>query len=159
MIYTIEQLIQNIDPKRNPKGKSPTGNVQFPGTQLGYTIGQMRDFIKLQKKSKGFDFQTEANLTTDFPITMPGNANVLLGISASTSIANIANLSDYSATLMINNEQIFEHKNLQFLSPWWNRKDEEYFPFPRPVSGKDDIKIAITAKANADLIFIDLYYI
>lgn len=159
MITNLEQLINNINPMRNNGGKSPIGEPYAAGTQLGFTIGQLRDFVKLQKRAKGYEIQTVANAVKDQQLIISGNAKILLGFNLALERTVINNITDYSATLTVNNETIFEDVNLSFLYPPFNWKEEEYFPFPRPLSGSDDVKISIRAKANADLVLLELYYI
>lgn len=159
MILDLEQLIAKINPMKNGTGKSPIGMAFGAGTQMGFSIGELRDFIKLQKRCKGYDIQTTVNTTTYEKLVISGNAKILLGFNLSTKIADIANLSSHSATLTVNNETIFENINLQFLNPNYNWKEQEYFPFPRPLSGSDDVTLAIKSGASADLVFVELYYI
>lgn len=158
MINNLEGLIRNVNPNRNNGGKSPIGEPFGPGTQLGFSIGQLRDFVKLQKRAKGYDIQTTANTTTNTQLVISGNAKILLGLNIGSNAGSGALLGHWG-TLEVNNEIIFQDINLSFLSPELNWKEEEYFPFPRPLSGSDDVKLSIRSGASADIIFAEIYYI
>lgn len=159
MITTIEQFLKNANPSRNGGGKSPDGNVQFPGSQFGYNIGQLRDFIKTQKRSKGYNIQTIANTTKDTKLDISGTANLLLGFNLAINDNNLTNLGSYRCSLLVNEEIIFEDISAAFLNPQTNFHNEEYFPYPRPLSGSDVVIFTIKAGANADLINLQIYYI
>lgn len=157
--YTsVQEIMQNANPNnRKDLGKTGMGNVIYPGAQLGLEIGQIRDFVKTQKRSKGFEFQTVAGATADFPLEISGDGVFFLGLNISSF--DVATIANHSFKLMFNEEQIFAKNNGKFLCPQTNpNKDLEFFPYPRPMSGSDNVILSITSKV-AEIILINAYYI
>jgi|LakMenEpi03Aug12_release.lakeMendotaPanAssembly.Ray.scaffolds.fasta_scaffold695125_2 hypothetical protein len=136
-------------------------NQQFPGMEIfpGATIDQIKEFIRKQKRAKGYPY----NLTVgpnDLPFQISGTAQLLLGFSIIPTGAgvNAATPSEYpeSVTLKINDEIILQNVHGYQLSPV-NLKEEYYF-FPRPLSGQDSTSWIIESSA-ARPVAIMLYYI
>jgi len=159
MITRVEQFLKNANPARNNGGKSPNGSVQFPGAQFGYSIGELRDFIKTQKRAKGYNIQTTANQSKDTKLDISGTAKLLLGFNLALSDNTITNLGSYKCSLLVNEELVFEDVAATFLNPSTNFHEEEYFPFPRPLSGSDVVIFTVKAGANSDIINLEVYYI
>ena len=155
---TVEEVMRNANPaNRADKGKNGNGTVIFPGTQLGYDIGQMRDFVKVQKRSKGFEIQTSGGGTVDVPLKISGDGKFFLGLNIASAIN--ATMFNHSFKLMFNEEQLFANCNGQYLCPALNpNKDMEFFPYPRPMSGSDTVILSVTSKL-AEVIFVNTYYI
>lgn len=156
-LTTVQDFIKQANPRRRADlGKTGNGNVIFPGTQMGYEIGQMRDFVKAQKRSKGFTFQTVVG-TQDFNLDVSGDGVMFLGMNITTR--TVAQLPENTFKLMINEEQIFSKCNGKFLSPETNpNKDMEFFPYPRPMSGSDEIILTVDSLV-AMQVFVNVYYI
>lgn len=155
---TVEEVMRGADPTKLPNfGKNGNGTVNYPGSQLGYSLGQMRDFVKSQKRSKGFDIQTTANGTIDFPLEISGDGKFFLGLNVANAV--FANMFNHSFKLMFNEEQLFANCNGVYLCPQLNpNKDMEFFPYPRPMSGSDNVVLSITSNI-AEKIFVNTYYI
>ena len=143
-------------PPRTMKNKvpgKPGGNPIFPGTQLGATIKQVRNWIKKQKRSRGFAFDVPVG-TTPFNIDISGTARIFLGfafIQADEDFADQATM-----TFLINNEVVIEDVFMSFFSNEFT--DEEYYSFPRPLSGTDSVTLRITAP-TAQQVRMIIYYI
>ena len=157
-MLTVEEVMRNANPNaRADKGKNGNGTVIFPGTQLGYDIGQMRDFVKVQKRSKGFNIQTVAGGTIDVPLKISGDGKFFLGLNLTSAVAST--MFNHSFKLMFNEEQLFANCNGKYLTPELNpNKDMEFFPYPRPMSGSDTVTLSVTS-VIAEVIFLNTYYI
>jgi len=154
---SVEQVMANANPNaRADKGRNGIGGVIFPGSQLGYDLGQMRDFVKVQKRSKGFAIQTAVG-TIDFPLKISGDGNFFLGLNVASAVNST--MFNHSFKLMFNEEQLFADCNGQYLCPALNpNKDMEFFPYPRPMSGSDTVILSITSLL-AEKVFVNTYYI
>jgi len=144
--------VGNMKPQMDRLQK-PGGNPIFPGVQFGATIQQIREFIKNQKRCRGFTFELAIGAANELQINLSGTAKMLLGFAILTD-------PDFPRTvkmrLNINNEIVIEETTIDFFSNEFT--DDEYYWFPRPLSGTD----SITMNANADIaqnIFIAVYYI
>lgn len=128
---------------------------QFPGQQKGFSIDAIRTLIKKQKRVRGFRF----NLVTssqEFNINISGSARIFLGFVLSFEPDTTANYPEFM-TLTINNEVIIQQVNPNFFTQRF--MDDEYYFFPRPLSGQDDILLQ-TQPAVADIILdFAVYYI
>ena len=124
-------------------------NMQFPGQGNLFkdkSIEEIRDFIKQQKRLKGFTFDVPTGLQ-QFPLQISGEAKLMLGIA----LLSVDNADDPSSqpsgfSMLVNNEVVIDQINPAFLSPFF--MDEEYYLFLRPLSGQDDISV-IFANPNA----------
>jgi len=154
---TVEDILINANPNnRKDKGRNSNGSVIFPGAQLGFDIGAMRDFVKVQKRSKGFEFQTVVG-SADFNLDISGDGVFFLGLNVTSATPNT--MFKHSLKLMFNEEQLFAKNNAKFLCPELNpNKDMEFFPYPRPMSGSDEVVLTITS-TEAITLFVNTYYI
>lgn len=155
-----------ITPKANLKklqglSITPGGNPQFPGKgnlfPASESIDSIRDFIKNQKRCKGFLFNVPSG-TSNFQIQISGEAKLMLGLS----MVSIDNLNDPAAQptqieLTVNNEIIIDQLHPVHISP--DFMDEEYYLFLRPLSGQDDINISFeNPNANQNM-SLAIYYL
>lgn len=155
---TVQEMLEMANPaNRGDRGKNKNGTVIFPGAQLGFDIGQIRDWVKCQKRSKGFEFQTSANQTEDFDLDISGDGVFFLGLNITPANSNTA--FQHSYKLMFNEEQLFAKNNGKYLDPFLNpNKDMEFFPYPRPMAGSDSVTLSITSQV-AELVYVNVYYI
>jgi hypothetical protein len=126
---------------------------QFPGTQTGLKIDQVRDLIKKQRRVKGYTFNV-ANGQTQQNLQLSGT---LIPIAAGTDtyIQGFQRISQIS--FKVNNEIIIESLHPNFLTNYSN--DEEFCPIPRPLSGTDEITISFTNPGATEICAIAVYYI
>ena len=134
---------------------------QFPGTQTGKSMDQVRDLIKKQRRLKGYTFNV-ANGQSQYDLQLSGTARILLGIQlipiapgTDTYIQGFQSISQVS--FKVNNEIIIESMHPNFLTNYSN--DEEYCPIPRPLSGTDQITISFTNSGATEVCAIAVYYI
>jgi hypothetical protein len=145
------------------KFKGQKGLVpQFPGLNwsTNMTIEQVRNFIKNQKKSKGFFFTLPTGTTTE-QIQLSGDARVLLGYNL-IAVADTSPLTPSAfpreVTLQVNNEVIDNKAHGYFFSNFL--KDEEYASRPRPLDGQDDITLTFNnVELDPILLAVVFYYI
>lgn len=134
---------------------------QFPGTQTGKTMDQIRDLTKRQRRLKGYTFNV-ANGQSQFDLQLSGTARILLGIQlipinpgTDTYIQGFQQISQVS--FKVNNEIIIESMHPNFLTNYSN--DEEFCPIPRALSGTDQITISFTNSGSTEVCAIAVYYI
>lgn len=131
------------------------GNVR-PGDMMGLTVDQVQQYIKRQKKAKGFSQLLTLGDNNTVDVKLPGSARVMLGFSLD-GILGAGVVLNGQVTLQINNEIMIENVPVKFFSAAFT--DEEYYFFPRPLSGNDDIKLfvkGVTAVYTIESIF---YYL
>lgn len=137
-------------------------NQQFPGMEIfpGASIEQIKQFIRKQKRAKGYAYNLPANSSEEVNFQISGTAQLLLGFTIiPTGVGLDPNIpSNYpeAVTLKINDEIVLEKIHGYQLSPV-NLKDEYYF-FPRPLSGQDSTSW-IFENTTARTIAVMLYYI
>lgn len=134
---------------------------QFPGTQTGKTMDQIRDLTKRQRRLKGYTFNV-ANGQSQYDLQLSGTARILLGIQlipinpgTDTYIQGFQSISQVS--FKVNNEIIIESMHPNFLTNYSN--DEEFCPIPRALSGTDQITISFTNSGVTEVCAIAVYYI
>lgn len=133
-----------------PGLRNPQRAFRSPET-TGRAIASVQELIKAQKKTKGFRFDVPTG-DQEFQMDLVGDASIYLGLAlAGTDLRN-GNIS-----LIINNEIIIDRSQLRFLSNEFN--DDEYYLFPRPLSGTDDIKVKFQDMVLQQNIDIINYYI
>jgi len=134
--------------------KSIVATPQFPGQQKGFSIEAIRTLIKKQKRSKGFNFSLSSGTQVN-PIDLSGTARIFLGfailLQPEITFANRVE----TITLTINNEIIIQNVDPEFFSP--DFMDDEYYFFPRPLSGTDTIDLSTSALSDQALRIIAYY--
>jgi hypothetical protein len=134
---------------------------QFPGVltdtqDTGKLIEQVRALIKKQKRARGFLFGIQSGSGNLLNLELSGTARTFLGFSILFSPDEDFSAQPNSITLTINNEIIIQDVQPSFFSP--DFMDDEYYYFPRPLSGSDVIQM--TAEGNDDInMKIIVYYI
>lgn len=121
---------------------------QFPGTQFGGTVEQIRKLIGRQKGSRGFIIPLAIG-TNEFQLQIPGDAAILLGF-----IIRSYNAGE-SFSLKINGEVILDQVPVSCYSNLNKSISDEYYILPRPLSGQDEVILSFTATGarNQQLIF------
>lgn len=156
----LKQILA-IHSKVSP-GRDNRGGNEFPGAQFGMTVEQVRNFVSLQKRVQGYNIQTQQDTTITTNIQLSGVAKFFLGINITMKSRGDGMpdaMSNHTASLILNNEQIFTNLNAQFLNPLSNNmRAHEFFPFPRPVTGNDQFQLSFDSK-QADLLYVALYYL
>ena len=142
--------------RKNSAFKSAIGTPQFPGQQKGFDIEVIRTLIKKQKRTKGFQFEIESGENQD-DINISGTARIFLGFAFLFDTENV-DFSDRptQTTLTINNEIIIQSTRPDFFTP--DFMDDEYYYFPRPLSGTDDITLITQGVTDVTMEMI-VYYI
>lgn len=144
-----------MNPRQRVEYKGIVRTPQFPGQQKGLSIDAVRTFIKKQKRCKGFRFA----LTTSeqsFDISVSGSARLFLGFVFSFSPDTLADFPPF-VNMTINNEVIIQDVNPNFFTARY--MDDEYYFFPRPLSGSDDMKLTVQPSAAPINLDVGIYYI
>jgi len=134
---------------------------QFPGMQTGASLNQVRDYIKQQRRVKGYTFNVTSGQTQQ-NLQLSGTARQLLGIllipinpGTDNFIQGFQDITEIS--FKVNNEIILESLNPTFLTNFAN--DNEFISIPRPLSGTDQITISFNNPGATETCAIALYYI
>ena len=130
------------------------GNIntpQFPGipNSAGTTskmIETIRKFIKQQKRSRGFLYNLVQGSNNGLSVELSGTARFLLGFSVNKASLSVGQVT---ISLKVNNEVILQDVDATFLSSEFT--DDEYYYFPRPLSGQDSIILDIQSTGSFDL--------
>lgn len=134
------------------------GTPNFPGIPYSAEATQrqvqaIRKFIKNQKRARGYNFDLPAGVSKN-NIDLSGTAKFLLGFAV--NVADDLTLGDFVIDLLVNNEVILENVDAGFLTQGFT--NEEYYFFPRPLSGSDSINLRINTLAAATFGIV-FYYI
>jgi len=141
------------------------GGPQFMGQQLGKnSIDQVRNFIKRQKRIKGYSFTAPVG-TSSFNLDLSGTARILLGIALfGKSTKTIASdswntfVEIESLQFQVNNEIVIDQLCPNFLTQQFN--NNEYYYLPRPLSGTDELTLKFTnTGTQSETVKVVIYYI
>lgn len=144
----------------NGKAPGPVNAPQFPGMQTGLSIEQVRSWIKRQKRYAGFRIPLGTGGNPDVTLDIPGgNARIWLGWSVSVinPTPGIPAPIDPDINLLINTELVITRANYRFFAQ--ENMDEDYYYFPRPLSGTDKIKVNALNNGAAGTLLIKVAYI
>jgi len=143
----------------NQKGLVNTPQFMEIAGEPNASIEAVRQFIKKQKRIKGFYFPLVAGDNQDLNIDLSGTARTMLGLVIFNNLELTADPADLpkEITFKVNNEIIIEKLHTMLLSS--QSIDEEYYFIPRPLSGQDDIKISFNGVGKNQDIFLAIYYI
>lgn len=114
-----------------------------------------RDFINSQIYFKGYTVGMGAgNNPNAGPIDLGGKARRLFGVTIFVQRSLIAEDDIFSLTL--NQEVIIDKCIWRAFNPeaTGNDKQQQFFPIPRPLSGKDDVVLSWTAGTAKNVFFI-----
>jgi len=135
--------------------KGIVNTPQFPGQQKGFSIEAIRTLIKKQKRSRGFRFNLTSSIGS-FNINISGSARIFLGFAFSFVPNTLADFPPF-INFTINNEVILQTVNPNFFTQEY--MDDEYYFFPRPLSGQDDVTLVTQPAANPIILDVIIYYI
>ncbi len=144
-----------MNPRQRAEYKGIVRTPQYPGQQKGLSIEAVRTFIKKQKRSQGFRFAIGASADS-FDISVSGSARLMLGFALSFSPDTLADFPPF-IQMTINNEVVIANTNPNFFTARY--MDDEYYFFPRPLSGQDDMTLAVQPAANPINLDVVIYYI
>ena len=138
--------------------RSNINTPQFPGipNSAGTTskmIETIRKFIKQQKRARGYFYNLVDGANNGLNVELSGTAKFMLGLALNKASIQAGQLT---ITLKVNNEVIFQDLDGTFLSEEYT--DDEYYYFPRPLSGQDSIILDIQSSGAQDVAFA-WYYI
>lgn len=136
-------------------GRSTVRTPQFPGQQKGYSIEEVRSLIKKQKRAKGYT-QAVATGSNEFNLDLSGTARIFLGFAILLDGTDLTSQPE-QFDFIINNEIIISETHPAFFSPAF--MDDEYYFFPRPLSGTDELTVKYQNSANAQTVRLLVYYI
>jgi len=137
-------------------GRSSVRTPQFMGQQKGYSIEQVRALIKKQKRAKGYDFSVDSG-TSEFNLDLSGTARIFLGFCLLLENGTTFTAQPDTFNFVINNEIIIDQTAPLFFSPEF--MDDEYYYFPRPLSGTDELKVTFQNSAAEQTVKMLVYYI
>lgn len=124
---------------------------QFPGQQFGGSIEQIRGLITKQKRFTGL-LMTLAVGFNEFSFKMSGSARMLLGILLFTGN------DTETVSLIINDELILDNCPVTCLCSFNRSREQEYFMFPRPLTGSDVVKVVYQSTGAAPN-FMNFYFL
>ncbi len=138
------------------KGIPGVNTPQFMGQQKGFSIEAIRTLIKKQKRCRGFEFLLTASSQTFNLSNISGTARIFLGFVVDF-VPDV--LTDFPPFInfTINNEVIIQDVNPNFFTQHY--MDDEYYFFPRPLSGQDNIVLQVQPSANPITMNLAVYYI
>lgn len=144
-----------MNPRQMTEWKGVVRTPQFPGQSMGESIEAVRTFIKKQKRCRGFRFVLNTS-NQSFDLNISGSARMFLGFVFSFSPNTLANFPPF-VNITINNEVIIQDVNPNFFTAEY--MDDEYYFFPRPLSGQDDVTLTVQASAAPITLDVGIYYI
>lgn len=149
--YELAAILGGKIPPRNDS------NVR-PGDMMGLTVEQVQQYIKRQKKCKGFSQALVIGDNNTIRISLPGTARVLLGFAINWKRLPAGQTQPSgNATFKVNNEIVIEDTDIFFYGPDYT--DEEYYFIPRPLSGNDDITMTLKAVEYGYTLTLNFYYL
>jgi len=146
------EMIEKL--QREGKYKSGIATPQFPGQQKGFSIQAIQTLIKKQKRSRGFNFNLASGSQPN-NIELSGTARIFLGFSLLLQPDVIFADRITGVTFTVNNEIVIQDVDPEFFSPEF--MDDEYYFFPRPLSGSDTLNLQTEALADQALRMIAYY--
>lgn len=152
------EMMRPPQTKGNAWGKQ---DMQFPGKgnlfPADTTIEEIRDFIKNQKRLKGFTFDVPTG-TSQFPLQISGEAKLMLGISLVCLDAfGNPGVQPTQFSMLVNEEIIITQAHPVTLSP--DFMDEEYYLFLRPLSGQDDVSVVFVNPNAGQRVTMGFFYL
>ena len=126
------------------------------GSKLDMDIEQVREFIKNQKRMKGFNQAVASGTGVRFDLELSGDARLFLGWALLPPVPTVA-LSPQAVSLTINNEIIVDQVHPIFFSQAF--MEDEYYFIPRPLNGTDSITMTYDNSQLAQNFNVIIYYI
>jgi len=137
-VYELNHLNMDTDSKNHVLVPNVKNNA-YPGKELGWTMEQVHEFIKRQKRCLGKKFPLSTGSNKGLSIQLPGDAYMLLGWAIEPTEETGVTLGD--VTVRLNNEIMVEEVHFKFFGREFT--DEEYYFIPRPLSGQDSFSAAV----------------
>jgi len=143
--------------KRNKNGVTMIRTPQFPGlVGQDLSIEQVRAIIRRQKKARGFRFPLVVGANADLAIPISGDARTFLGFAVLFENV-VAPALATQMTIELNDEIVIRQVPPAFFTP--DFMDDEYYFFPRPLSGQDNIIMNVTNTGGTQDLVLIVYYI
>lgn len=142
----FRQIVQSKPTVRNPRSqKSATGAPQFPGSNSGMSIEQVRNFIAQQPRTTGVSFSVAAASSSIVSnIQLPGDAKILLGIMFTPTTA-----TDDTFSLSVNNVKFIAGASILLHSSENSQCIQDgFFPYYQPLSGTDTFELTVISVAG-----------
>lgn len=133
-------------------GQGPIARGRVNGQNMN--LQQFQDYVKKQKRVKGYLITLSAG-TQIQDLSISGDARMLLGFAFLESSDPAGPIPATGCTLTINNEIIVENVNPNFFS--YALTDNEFYFYPRPLTGRDKIALSIEATGTASVSFAIFY--
>lgn len=134
------------------------GQNLYPGKNMGMTLQQVQEFIRCQKRSRGYEFDLSVGDNPNLYVDLSGSADLLLGLAIAVRDDDYTStLYNGTVDLQVNNDIVIESHPLRLLT--YKFIEDEYYFFPRPLSGSDDIKLNIRNVTDAQILDVVMYYI
>jgi len=137
------------------KFKGLVDTPQFPGVNIDRAIATVQAFIRNQKRARGFEFPIIAGNNSDLRIELSGSARMMLGFAITQTESAVLDRAK-GMSFTVNNDLIIDNVNVDKFGPEFT--DDEFYFYPRPLSGTDTFKLNIVGQ-NANIIFMTIYYI
>ena len=140
--------------------KSFINTPQYPGLEKGKTIEEVREYIRKQVKTKGFNWSI-ANGFSSFNLELSGTAKKFLGFSLMPVVADAGAISITAMAeefnLTINNEIITDQTHPAFYTNFFT--DQEFYHILRPLSGTDVITVSWNNAGAVQNWIMIVYYV
>ena len=142
------EAIQNIEQRGSNHFPRNDADVR-PGGRMGLTVEQIQQYIQKQKKSQGYNVTVSTGSNTSLSnVELPGTARVMLGFAFTfTELTDPAAEITGRMTMKLNNEIMIDETLITMFGAGFT--DEEYYFFPRPLSGNDKLEIQIDGVITA----------
>lgn len=113
-----------------------------PGGRMGLTVEEVQEYIQKQKKSQGYTATIAVGSNTSLSnVELPGTARVMLGFTFNFTGLAVGGEITGLLTMKLNNEIVIDETLISFFGSGFT--DEEYYFFPRPLSGNDKLEIRV----------------
>lgn len=112
-------------------------------------MAMLRQWVKDQKKAVGFTVTTSAGTTVRTNLNIPQQGKFLLGFGFSKTIP------DGPVSVLVNNEKFVDEIDGSFLDV--AQINEEFYYYPRPLTGIDKLVLEITDAAARQVKFTAFY--
>jgi len=133
---SIRKDVANIIGSPRNVNKSPTGVPQFPAFNSNMSMQDVRQFMQMQPRCTGINFNVPIGQSTLGNINLPGDARLFLGLVFNS----VADVND-TFNMTLNNNKIIDNGSI-FLHSGQNNYSvtTQYFEYLQPLTGKDVFK-------------------
>jgi len=137
------------------KIKGIVDTPEFPGLDMEGRIDLIRRIIINQKRAKGFSLNIVNGTGNSFDINLSGTAKWMLGFVLTFTNQTVLGVPT-SMTLTVNNDVVIQDAYPPSFSA--GLTDREFYFYPRPLSGQDEIVLTMTGQL-VNTAFANFYYI